>query len=110
MTATQSDWQEVAAKKRAELLASIPSEWLIPKAKLPADDVYDLTTCRETCGILSAEELKITAASASEIAEKCAKGIWKAEPVAVAFCKAAAVAHQLVVTAPRVVRGTTNEP
>jgi amidase len=96
MATNKHDWQDIAAAKRASLLASIPSEWLIPKDALPADDVLDVTTFRESSGLLTAKELTITAATAKEIVENLSKGTWTAESVASAFCKAAAIAHQLV--------------
>lgn len=96
MAANRQDWQEIAAAKRASLLASIPSEWLIPKDALPADDVLDVTTVRKSSGLLTAKELTITAAGVKEIVENISKGTWTAQSVASAFCKAAALAHQLV--------------
>ena len=96
MATNKQGWQEISAAKRASLLASIPYEWLIPKNALPADDVLDVTTFRESSGLLTAKELAITAASAKEIVGNISKGTWTAESVTSAFCKTAAFAHQLV--------------
>ena len=96
MSATKQDWQEIAAAKRASLLASIPSEWIIPKNATPVEDVLDLIAFRVSSGLLTAKELIITAAGAEEIVENISVGTWTAENVACAFCKAAAIAHQLV--------------
>jgi amidase len=96
MTTTKQNWQDVAAAKRAATLASIPKEWLIPSNLMPADDVLDVTTFPKTSGLFTEEELKITAASASEIVDQISKKVWTAEKVTLAFCKTASVAHQLV--------------
>lgn len=47
-------------------------------------------------GILSEQELKITESTASELVPRLAKGQLKAVDVTLAFCKRAALAHQLV--------------
>lgn len=95
-TNMQLSWQEIAAAKRASLQASIPSEWLIPPQLMPAEDVLDVTTFPKTSGLFTAEELHILDSGAADIYEKISKGAWTAEKVTIAFCKSAAVAHQLV--------------
>lgn len=87
-------WEEIAADKRARLEKSIPSEWRIDTKDLP-DNVMNVP---ETCGLLSAEELEITKSSAVDLVAKLAKGELKAVTVTTAFCKRAAVAHQVVRT------------
>jgi amidase len=96
LISNKESWQGVAAAKRAATLASIPAEWLIPAHLMPADDVLDVTTFPEISGFFTKEELEITAVGASEIVRQISKKIWTAEKVTLAFCKAAAVAHQLV--------------
>lgn len=50
-----------------------------------------------SCGILSAEEVRITSDyDAVNLVEEVAKGRYTAEAVTVAFCKRAAIVHQLV--------------
>jgi amidase len=100
MVSSKESWQDVAAAKRAATLASIPSEWIIPSQMMPANDVLDVTTFPVSSGFFTKEELKIMAASASEIVRQISMKMWTAEIVTSAFCKAAAVAHQLVCTAP----------
>ena len=46
--------------------------------------------------MLSQDEIEITRSHATEIVKRVAEGKWKAEDVTVAFCKRAAIAHQLV--------------
>jgi amidase len=96
MADTKQDWQDVAAAKRASLLASIPSEWLVPPDLMPAEHVLDITDFRKTSGILTDREVEITDAGAVDIVSQISRGVWRAEEVALAFCKAAAIAHQLV--------------
>jgi amidase len=96
MAGAKQDWQEVAAAKRASLLASIPSEWLIPREILPADSEFDVTAFRKTSGLFTDIEIRITEAGASSISGHIVHRIWSAEKVTLAFCKAAAIAHQLV--------------
>lgn len=50
-----------------------------------------------TCGLLNKTETRITSDhDATALLEKLADGIWSVEEVTVAFCKRAAIAHQLV--------------
>ena len=92
----QEQWKEVAAKAQEILYNSIPSEWRIPKEKLPPPERKNVTDFPTECGLLTAAELVITYSSATEIVKKIAAGEWKAEDVTRAFCKRAAVAQQVV--------------
>lgn len=77
------------------LLETIPSEWQIPSDKLPAEtgtSVIDFTT---TCGILSKDELSIIASDVADLLSATTTGKLTCLEVMTAFCKAAAVAHQL---------------
>ena len=89
-------WQDIAADKKARIDNSIPSEWRIDTKSL-GDNVMDVPA---KCGLLSAEELEITNSSAVDLVSKLSKGDLKAVTVTTAFCKRAAIAHQVV----RVVR------
>jgi amidase len=96
MAAAKQNWQDIAAAKQASLLSSIPAEWLIPKELMPAEDVLDVTTFPKSSGLFTLEELQIIAAGVVEIIEQISHKKWSAQEVTRAFCKAAAVAHQLV--------------
>lgn len=85
-------WQDIAADKKARIEKSIPSEWRIDTNDL-GDNVMDVP---ENCGLLSAEELAITKSSAVDLVAKLAKGELKAVTVTTAFCKRAAISHQVV--------------
>ncbi|KAI0147190.1 amidase [Xylariaceae sp. FL1272] len=89
------NWAELAAKKRQELLDSIPEEWRIPKHLLPPETQKDVTTFPETSGWFTKEELDITSLNAIELIARLQNGELKSETVTRAFCKRAAAAHQL---------------
>lgn len=85
-------WEDTAADKRDRIAKSIPSEWRIDTSSL-SDNVMGVPA---ECGILSAEELEITESSAVDLVAKLAKGELKSVTVTTAFCKRAAIAHQVV--------------
>ncbi|KAK3641845.1 hypothetical protein LTR56_000003 [Elasticomyces elasticus] len=90
-----TDWTDIAAKAQTRLRNSIPSEWRIPQNKLPPDDQLDVTDFPAKCGLLTDAELKITESYATEIVGAVAAGEWTAVEVTTAFCKRAAIAHQV---------------
>lgn len=96
MSAKKETWEEIGARKRAALQASIPEEWRVPPELLPPDSQDDVTGWPATSGWFTAEELAITELSASELVPKLASGALKSVVVTRAFCKRAAAAHQLV--------------
>lgn len=96
MSAKKETWEEIGARKRAALFASIPEEWRVPTELLPPDSQDDVTGWPATSGWFTAEELAITELSASELVPKLASGALKSLVVTRAFCKRAAAAHQLV--------------
>jgi amidase len=96
MASQEEQWKTISERARRKLADSIPSEWRIPQEQLPADDVLDVTEFPAKSGLLEAKELEITESLATEIVSRIAKGEWRAVEVARAFCKRAAIAHQLV--------------
>ncbi|KAK7416654.1 hypothetical protein QQZ08_011920 [Neonectria magnoliae] len=92
---TPSTWEELGAKKRDELLSSIPKEWLIPGSLFPPESQNDITSWPETSGWFTRDELKITNLTATELVPRLASGQLRSEHVTRAFCKRAAAAHQL---------------
>lgn len=94
---SKPDWRAIAAAKVAAREALIPPAWRLG-ALAPGPKVLDVTHVPETCGILSPLEIEITHAPAVTILARVAKGDWKARAVTEAFCKRAAIAHQLVRT------------
>ncbi|KAI1127626.1 amidase, partial [Nemania abortiva] len=89
-------WETVAAKKRQDLLNSIPEEWRIPSHLLPPDSQDDVTDFPESSGWFTQEELDITNSTALELLPRLASGDLKSETATRAFCKRAAAAHQLI--------------
>lgn len=77
----------------------IRNEWKISKKLALGDNVLEVP---ETCGILTDREVAITQANdAVDIVEKIRKQEYTAEEVALAFCKRAAIAQQLVTSLER---------
>lgn len=94
--AQEETWEEIGARKRASLLASIPTEWLVPADLLPPASQDDVTTWPETSGWFTSEEIAITNLCATELVSKLASGELTSVDVTNAFCKRASAAHQLV--------------
>ncbi|KAF7553546.1 hypothetical protein G7Z17_g3548 [Cylindrodendrum hubeiense] len=86
------EWKAIAAEKKSRIDAAIPTEWRI---EMPQDDVSAMAYPKES-GLLTAEELAITESSATDIVKKIAAGDLTSVAVTTAFCKRAALAHQLV--------------
>ncbi|KFY13774.1 hypothetical protein V492_03042, partial [Pseudogymnoascus sp. VKM F-4246] len=87
-------WQSIGAKKRAEQDRAIPSEWKLKS--LPPTSQLDVRSIPSTCGILTADEISITE---DHDAYSLLNGLHgqslTALEVTTAFCKRAAIAHQL---------------
>ncbi|KAL6157490.1 hypothetical protein ACJBU6_05041 [Exserohilum turcicum] len=89
-----ASWQLVAQRKRDEQSKRIPPDWRL--ATLPGPDVHNYLDIPRKCGLLTGPELQITehydaVALAAAIRDKRLRCI----DVARAFCKRAAIAHQL---------------
>lgn len=89
-------WQEIGARKRAERLARIPSEWRVPEDVLPSAEVNNVQDFPRTSGLFTDRELFLTELTASEVIEKIASRELKSEEVTRAICKRAAVAQQVI--------------
>ncbi|KZF18934.1 acetamidase [Xylona heveae TC161] len=85
-------WESIAADKRSRILQSIPQEWLI--GSKPQD--ISVMNYPEKSGIMSKDELAITNSSATELVAQLSSGQQRAFDVTLAFCKQAALAHQLL--------------
>lgn len=84
-------WQLIATRKKNEQNARIPSEWRIPRDKLPAPDVTNYLNIPKSCGILSDEELRLTEDyDATGLGEAIRKRQVKSVDVVRAFCKVCA--------------------
>ncbi|KAL3421666.1 general amidase [Phlyctema vagabunda] len=88
------NYQVIAAEKKARQWDRIPKHW-----RLPTEISHDATNIMDiplTCGLLTETESRITSDyDATALLEKLRAGFWSVEQVTVAFCKRAAIAHQL---------------
>ncbi|GIZ49108.1 hypothetical protein CKM354_001214700 [Cercospora kikuchii] len=88
-------FEEKREKVIAELEASIPKEFWLPESFFE-NPPLDVTSIPSTCGILTPAEIIITEQyDATGLAAAIAKKELSAVAVATAFCKRAAIAHQL---------------
>lgn len=89
-------WEAKAAAKKASTLDKIPREWRLNEA-----DLENASKQRDLTGpfiqqYLNPDELEIVRQDATALVNKLKKGEYTAKRVTVAFCKAAAIAHQIV--------------
>ena len=97
-------WEDIAADKKSRIYKSIPDEWRID-VKNQNDSVMDVPA---KSGILSSTEIEITNSSAVDLVAKLASGQLNSVDVTLAFCKRAALAHQLVRQCPTNTRNRLN--
>ncbi|KAF2011126.1 amidase [Aaosphaeria arxii CBS 175.79] len=91
---TEQKWQIIAKKKKDEQYSRLPTEWLLNSS--PSPDVRTYIDIPRKSGILSQEELRITEEfDATALAEAIRRKELKCVDVTKAFCKRAAIAHQL---------------
>ncbi|KFX89680.1 hypothetical protein V490_06868 [Pseudogymnoascus sp. VKM F-3557] len=87
-------WQSIGAKKRAEQDRAIPSEWKLKS--LPPTSQLDVRSIPSTCGILTEDEISITEDhDAYSLLDGLHGQTFTSVEVTTAFCKRAAIAHQL---------------
>ncbi|EFR04102.1 acetamidase [Nannizzia gypsea CBS 118893] len=106
----EPEYKEIARRKQAQLQSKIPQGWRLPAQWIPAGilsvdesitntrsyDQSDITDIPRQCGLLTARELEITEAwDAKGILIEIANGKLSCKDVCQAFCKRAAIAHQL---------------
>ncbi|RMZ86331.1 hypothetical protein DV736_g6443, partial [Chaetothyriales sp. CBS 134916] len=88
-------WEKVAARKAADTASRIPREWVLNESQL-----HDARNCRDItgdfiAGLLPDKVCTITALSAAELTEGIRKRKFSATEVTLAYCRRAAVAHQV---------------
>jgi hypothetical protein len=94
MHSNAKSYLEIAQGKQEQRQKRIPKAWLLSQDQLQTRDILSLP---ENCGILTARELHITQeCDAVDIIDEIASGKLSAREVAVAFCKRAAIAQQMV--------------
>ena len=87
-----SSWEAIAADKKSRIEATIPAEWRLKS--IPTED--SVMGVPKSSGIMTAEELAITESTAVDLVSEMAAGKLTSVAVTTAFCKRAALAHQLV--------------
>lgn len=89
-------WQAKAAAKRADTLSKIPPQWRLSQADLEkAAKQRDLTGSFAQ-QFLDPDEVSIISMDSLQIVDAVSKSRLSAMRVTTAFCRAAAVAHQIV--------------
>lgn len=108
------DWKALVAKKRAEVAKELPHEWRLSKDVLDSINsnanisVLDVPA---KCGLLTAKELEITEKhDAVDLIKKMSTKELTSSEVTLAFCKRAAVAHQVVRCCRCIGEGTLANP
>jgi amidase len=97
MQPTLGAYKAIAKQKKTEQAGKIPQEWKLNVET--QQHVSSLLDVPATCGILNNAEVDITSNhDATALIGKIKEGVWSVEQVTVAFCKRAAIAHQLVCT------------
>lgn len=88
-------WQDIVADKKAEQLSRIPKEWHLELVG-QSNTATDLRPLAWTSGLLSDRELEITSShDATSLLAKIADRSYTSVEVVTAFCKRAAIAHQV---------------
>ncbi|BEI86477.1 hypothetical protein CcaverHIS002_0607640 [Cutaneotrichosporon cavernicola] len=86
-----TNWEDISKAKIATREAKIPAAWRI---SAPAKNLNVMDVPR-SCGILTARELEITETPAVDLVDAMVGRKYTSEEVTTAFCKRAAIAHQV---------------
>ncbi|ORX36242.1 putative Acetamidase [Kockovaella imperatae] len=92
--ANNLNWALIAHAKADQVHNRIPQGWILDEEIL-ANQANDITHVPDTCGLLSKREIIITSSEAKELADQLAAKVYTSYEVTLAFCKRAAIAHQL---------------
>lgn len=88
-----TSWEKTAQDKKNRISESIPEEWRINGDHPTGNSVMGYP---QISGIMTDVELAITESSAVDLVARMASGKLTSVAVTTAFCKRAALAHQLV--------------
>jgi amidase len=97
---TKDAWKLKAEAKISATLAKIPADWRLPQAELDKAAAQRDITGPFIEQYLEPSELDIIRADATSLVSKLQRGLLTAKQVTLAFCKTAAIAHQIVSTVP----------
>lgn len=92
----EESWEAKAKAKVAETKSKIPNEWRLNQSSLAKAKQIKKLSGAFIESFLSDEELRITRNDSTLLVEKVKTGEYTALQVAQAFCKTAAIAHQIV--------------
>jgi len=93
--AAEAPWKPIALKKQQQRASRIPEAWRISGVTLDSKH-NDLPALVKSCGLLTDKEFEITQnATATGLIRDTAQQKVKTIDVVTAFCKRAAIAHQL---------------
>jgi hypothetical protein len=96
MLVAGNTWRAKAKAKTQATLAKIPNEWRLPKEELDEAGAQRDITGSFIEQYLDESELRITKEEATTLVSKLQRGQLTARQVTLAFCKSAAIAHQIV--------------
>lgn len=89
-------WQDRAAAKRASILAEIPAEWRLAQADIDRAEKQRVLVGPFMEQLLDPETVSIVNKDSVPLVEAIKSRTYTSEQVTRAFCKTAAVAHQIV--------------
>lgn len=89
------EYTSIANRVQRKVLDSIPNEWRL-STDVKAQQTGGARTFIEKCGILTARQVDITQLTASDLLRQIQNAQLTAVEATEAFCKRAAIAHQLV--------------
>lgn len=90
------DWRAVHGRRKHEIESAIPDAYRLPSALLQSDNALRVPS---QSGILTDRELQITESQAVNLLASLRRREYTAVEVVTAFCKRAAIAHQMVLPA-----------
>ncbi|KAI3329205.1 amidase [Xylariaceae sp. AK1471] len=95
MEPTHETWEQKAAAKRASILAGIPPQWRLSPADIERASGQRQLTGQFMHQYLEPEDISIVSMDSVPIVEAVRQGKLSSIQVATAFCKTAAIAHQI---------------
>ncbi len=96
MSVKEESWKTKAAEKRSSTFSKIPREWLLDQADLDKASKQKDLTSPFIEQYLSPEEIDIVRQDSVSIVANIRRTKYSAVQVTTAFCKTAAIAHQIM--------------
>jgi amidase len=89
----EETWAKVARERRQSIASKIPGEWVLQASQTT---IHPLASDATFGAILTKQEADITRLSAIDLVDAIRTRRYTSVSVTLAFCKRAAIAHQLV--------------